>query len=108
MSAAISADLKRRFEVGPWPRGGDGNTVGSTGDGPNQRSGATFRLIVEAGDWDGAMGTNSPGQSGNVESPHYRDLFELWKDDKYFPVKFTRSAVESVTNARTVLRPAPR
>jgi penicillin amidase len=103
MSAAISATMKPRFEAGPWPRGGDGNTVGSTGDGANQRSGATFRLIVEAGDWDGAMGTNAPGQSGNVDSPHYRDLFELWKDDRYFPVKFTRSAVEGVTESRTVL-----
>ena len=105
MSAAISPALKARFEVGPWPRGGDGNTVGSTGDGPNQRSGATFRFIVEAGDWDGAMGTNAPGQSGNVDSPHYRDLFELWKDDHYFPVKFTRPAVTAVTEARMILRP---
>ena len=105
MSAAISPALKPRFEVGPWPRGGDGNTVGSTGDGPNQRSGATFRLIVEAGDWDGAMGTNSPGQSGNVDSPHFRDLFELWKDDRYFPVKYTRPAVTAVTEARTILTP---
>ena len=105
MSAAISTSLKPRFEVGPWPRGGDGNTVGSTGDGANQRSGATFRLIVEAGDWDGAMGTNSPGQSGNIDSPHYRDLFELWKNDQYFPVKFTRPAVMAVTEARTILAP---
>ena len=105
MSPALAPDVRKRFEVGPWPRGGDGNTVGSTGDGENQRSGATFRFIVEAGDWDGAMGANSPGQSGTVESPHYRDLFELWKDDRYFPVKFTRSAVTAVTETRTVLRP---
>jgi penicillin amidase len=105
MSAAVSEARKPRFEVGPWPRGGDGNTVGSTGDGANQRSGATFRLIVEAGDWDGAMGTNSPGQSGNVDSPHYRDLFELWKDDRYFPVKFTRAAVTEAAEARVILRP---
>ena len=105
MSGAIAPSLLSRFEAGPWPRGGDGNTVGATGDGANQRSGATFRFIVEAGDWDGALGTNSPGQSGNVESPHYRDLFELWKDDRYFPVKYTRSAVTAVTEARVVFRP---
>ena len=105
MSAALTPALRARFEAGPWPRGGDGNTVGSTGDGANQRSGASFRFIVEAGDWDSAMGTNSPGQSGNVESPHYRDLFELWKDDRYFPVKFSRAAVTAVTEARIILRP---
>ncbi|CAN5230726.1 hypothetical protein BH09GEM1_BH09GEM1_48090 [soil metagenome] len=81
------------------------NSVGSPSDAPNQRSGATFRLIVEAGDWDGAIGTNSRGQSGNIESVHYRDLFELWKDNQYFPVKFTQPAIESVTDARTILSP---
>ena len=108
MSSALNAEQKARFEVGPWPRGGDGNTVGSTGSGEYQRTGASFRMIVEAGDWDGALGTNSPGQSGNVSSPHYRDLFELWKNDRYFPVKFSRSAVEGVTELRAVLTPARR
>ena len=108
MSAVFNAEQKARFEVGPWPRGGDGNTVGATGSGETQRSGASFRMIVEAGDWDGSVGTNTPGQSGDVTSPHYRDLFELWKNDRYFPVKFTRSAVEGVTESRSILAPATR
>ena len=105
MSPALNDEMRRRFEVGPWPRGGDGNTPGATGAGENQTSGASFRLIVEAGNWDAAVGTNTPGQSGDVSSPHYRDLFELWKDDRYFPVKYTRPAMESVTRTRWVLAP---
>jgi penicillin amidase len=105
MSAALNAQQKAKFEVGPWPRGGDGNTVGATGGGEYQTAGASFRFIVEANDWDNALGTNSPGQSGDVNSPHYRDLFELWKNDRYFPVKFSRAAVEGVTEARTFLAP---
>ena len=105
MSAALNAEQKARFEVGPWPRGGDGNTVGATGGGETQVSGASFRFIVEANDWDAALGTNAPGQSGDVDSPHYRDLFELWKNDRYFPVKFSRSAVEGVTELRVILTP---
>ncbi|MEO8334496.1 MAG: penicillin acylase family protein [bacterium] len=108
MSAALSPDLKAKFEVGPWPRGGDGNTVGATGGGPNQVSGASFRYIVEANDWDASVGANTPGQSGDVNSPHYRDLFELWKNDRYFPVKYSRPAVEGVTEARMILTPAQR
>ena len=108
MSAALSAEQRARFDVGPWPRGGDGNTVGATGGGETQSSGASFRFIVEAGDWDAAVGTNSPGQSGDVDSPHYRDLFELWKDDRYFPAKYSRRAVEDVAEAKTVLVPARR
>jgi penicillin amidase len=106
LSAALNAEQRAKFEVGPWPRGGDGNTVGATGGGPNQLSGASFRFIVEAGDWDAAVGTNTPGQSGDVRSPHYRDLFELWKNDRYFPVPFSRSAVQGVTELRTILAPA--
>jgi penicillin amidase len=106
MSAALNAEQRTRFEVGPWPRGGDGNTVGATGGGENQTSGASFRYIVEANDWDASLGANTPGQSGDVDSPHYRDLFELWKNDRYFPVKYSRPAVEGVTELKIVLAPA--
>jgi penicillin amidase len=106
MSSALNAEQRAKFEVGPWPRGGDGNTVGATGGGPNQVSGASFRYIVEANDWDASVGANTPGQSGDVDSPHYRDLFELWKNDRYFPVKYSRPAVEGVTELRMILTPA--
>ena len=106
MSGALATEQLPKFEVGPCPRGGDGNTVGATGAGPNQVSGASFRYIVEANDWDAAVGANTPGQSGDVDSPHYRDLFELWKNDRYFPVKYSRPAVEAVTELRTILVPA--
>jgi penicillin amidase len=106
MSAAMNAEQRGRFEVGPWPRGGDGNTVGATGAGENQLAGASFRYIVEMNDWDSAVGANTPGQSGDVNSPHYRDLFELWKNDQYFPVKYSRPAVEAVAESRTVFVPA--
>lgn len=108
LSAALDSATRARFEVGPWPRGGDSHTPGATGGTENQIAGASFRLIVEAGDWDNAVGTNTPGQSGDPASPHYRDLFELWKDDRYFPVKYSRPAVESVTRTRSLLTPAAR
>ena len=107
LSAALNDEWRQKLEVGPWPRGGDGNTPGATGGGENQTSGASFRFIVETGQWDNAVGTNNPGQSGDPSSPHYRDLFDLWKNDAYFPVKYSRRAVESVTEARTVLMRTP-
>ena len=106
MSSALNAEQRKRFEVGPWPRGGDGNTVGASGGWENQTSGASFRYIVEANDWDASVGANTPGQSGDVDSPHYRDLFELWKNDRYFPVKYSRPAVEGVTELKIVMTPA--
>ena len=77
LSAAVSDDVRRRLDVGPASRGGDANTVGATGGGDNQLAGASFRIVADVSDWDAALGVNNPGQSGDPDSPHYRDLFAL-------------------------------
>jgi len=105
LSAAVNPDLRDRLDVGPLPRGGYGSTVNSTGRGDNQTSGASFRIIVDTANWDNSVGTSAPGQSGDPDNPHYRDLFPLWATDKYFPVFFTREKVESVAEKTIVLAP---
>jgi penicillin amidase len=52
------------------------------------------------------VGLNSPGQSGDINSPHYRDLYELWARGKYFPIFYSRSKVESVAEATFLLTPS--
>ena len=106
MSAAVNADLRRRLDVGPFPRGGYGGTVHNTGGGDNQISGASFMIIADTADWDNSVGLNAPGQAGDPDSPHYRDLFEVWARDRYFPIFFSRAKIDSVTESTTVLRPA--
>ncbi|KAA2215527.1 penicillin acylase family protein [Maribacter flavus] len=88
------------FNLGPLPRGGSGTTPGSTGGNLNQSSGASFRMIVNTGDWDTAQATNGPGQSGNPESPFYSNLFEPWAKDQYFPVYYTKQKVDSIAVER--------
>jgi penicillin amidase len=107
LSPAVDEDLRGKLDVGPAPRGGDATTVGATGNGGNQTSGASFRIIADLGDWERSVGTNTPGQSGDPESPRYRDLFPLWADDRYFPVPYSRARVESAATSRRVLAPAP-
>lgn len=102
---AVNADTRRRLEAGPLPRGGYGSTPNATGNGDNQTSGASFRVIVDTGDWDRAVGTNTPGQSGDPDSPHYRDLFAMWANNRYFPAVYSRERVEQVTEARLLLQP---
>jgi penicillin amidase len=104
MSAAVDAATRARLDVGPAPRGGDGNTVGATGGGDNQTSGASFRIIVDLADWENAVGINTPGQSGNPDDPHYRDLFPLWANDRYFGVPFAKDRV-AASGTVTVLSP---
>jgi penicillin amidase len=105
LSNAVNAETKAKLEVGPLPRGGYAVTLNATGNGDNQTSGASFRIIVDLADWDLAVGTNTPGQSGDPASPHYRDLFESWAKDRFFPVAYSRPRVESVTESRLRLEP---
>lgn len=105
LSAALNDSLKAVYEVGPHPRGGNSYTVGSTGGAYNQPSGASFKMIIESGDWDGAIGTNTPGQSGDPSSKFYKNTFDTWAKDNYFPVYYSREKVESVMAEKTVLNP---
>ncbi len=102
---AVKPALRAKLHVGPLPRGGYAQTVNSTSDGDNQSAGASFRIIADTGDWDRSVGTNTPGQSGDPDNPHYRDLFEPWAAGQYFPVSFSRAKVEAVTEAKTTLVP---
>ena len=105
MSGAVNRDLRRRLDVGPLPRGGYGGTVHNTGRGDNQTSGASFMLIADTANWDNSVGLNNPGQSGDPDSPHYRDLFELWGRNRYFPVFYSREKIDSVTESTLTLQP---
>ncbi len=105
LSAAVNAEMRARLEVGPLPRGGNGFTVNQTGGGDNQTSGPSFRMIVEAGDWDTAVFTNTPGQGGDPDDPLYRNLFEGWAKDRFFPLYYSRARVEAVVADRVVLTP---
>src|SRR5690606_26485920 len=105
MSAALPDSRRARFDVGPCDRCGYALTVNATGAGDNQTSGASFRIIADLYDWDLSVGTNTPGQSGDPSSPHYRDLFELWAEGRYFPVLYSRQRVEEVIELRTLLLP---
>ena len=63
-------------------------------------------MIVDSEEWDNSVGLNNPGQSGDVNDPHYRDLYELWARGKYFPIFYSRSKVESVAEKTFELRPS--
>jgi penicillin G amidase len=106
MTDAVRPDLQEKFDVGNFPRGGDGFTVTGIYGGDNQIAGGSFKIIVDTEIWDNSVGLNSPGQSGDVNDPHYRDLYELWARGKYFPIFYSRSKVESVAERTFVLSPS--
>ena len=68
-------------------------------------TGATYRHIVDFADLDGSLFTNAPGQSGRPGSPYYGNLTEDWANREYFPMLFSREAVEARAENRMVLAP---
>jgi penicillin amidase len=108
LRALLDGERARTLDVGPFAIGGSAYTPMAAG----YRSGdfgltvgASFRMIVDVGRWDNSLAINTPGQSGDPESPHYRDLAPLWARGDYFPLLYSRPAIEKVTTARLLLRP---
>ena len=98
------------FNRGPFPWGGDGNTVSQAGAASLRALGnamtiASLRMAVEVGDWDNARFVLPGGQSGNPFSPNYDDLLPLWRRGEGVPIAWSDAAVAAATRERLLLRP---
>jgi penicillin amidase len=49
---------------------------------------------MDVGAWDNSVAMNTPGQSDDPMSAHYRDLFPMWAQGSYVPLRFSRAAVD--------------
>ncbi|WP_353713609.1 penicillin acylase family protein [Arthrobacter sp. K5] len=98
------------LSLGPRPKSGNSETVGLAAPTPAtgvQATGASFRVIVDVGEWDRSVAINTPGQDGDPRSPHYSDLYDLWLKDGYFPLLYSHDAVEAHTITRIRVCPSP-
>jgi penicillin amidase len=104
--AELQHPLAAAFDLPPISRSGDASTVMATG-GTNfrQTAGASYREVIDLGDFDNSVAINVPGQSGQPESPHYADLLKPWADGEYFPLVYSRKRVEAETKHVLVLEP---
>lgn len=97
-----------QLSVGPLAYGGAGNVPrAATYRRTDYRllSGASFRMVLDVGNWDASRTINTPGQSGDPFSGHYRDLAPLWAAGQYVPLLYSRSAVEASTAEAITLTP---
>ncbi len=100
-------ERKALFDLPPMALGGDGTTVDvAAGEGFAVGHGASYRQVIDLADWDRSTATSTPGQSGQPGSPHYGDLLEPWAEGRYFPLLFSRAAVEKAARQKLVLEPA--
>jgi penicillin G amidase len=107
-SAIVDDKTRTTVNVGPFARGGSQFTPNLAAYRPDDfrvMLGPTVRLVIDVGNWDNSRAVNYPGQSGIPDSPHYRDLAPLWQRGEYFPLLYSRKAVENATEARIELAP---
>jgi penicillin G amidase len=108
-SAAHTLQLRhplnaKSLNLPPVARPGDANTVHASG-GTAGANGASYREIIDVADWDRSVMTNTPGESGDPDSKHYRDLLDDWAAGRYHPMPFSRKAVEAALDEKIVLEP---
>jgi penicillin amidase len=80
-----SRALGPAFNLGPFPVGGDANTVSQAGCRPAAATDfthnmANMRTVFDLADLARSTFVLCGGQSGNPCSPHYADLLPLWQD----------------------------
>jgi penicillin amidase len=103
--------LEGHFNRGPYPLGGDGNTVFATGGGLTREASAAvvgppFRFIADLADLSRSYGLLAPGNSGRPDSPHYDDQIKGWFAGKYHPMLYRRKDVERGARRRLTLAPS--
>lgn len=111
LANATDDATKARLNVGPLPKQGGSDTVNISSYDPasfRQIGGPSFRVVIDVGDWDNSRAMNTPGQSGDPASPHYRDLVPMWLKGEYFPLLYTKPKVEAAAVRRIELVPAAR
>jgi penicillin G amidase len=104
------AALRPIFNLGPFPAGGDRNTIAQAGvNSADILSGVTalanLRMVIDVGAWSNSRFALAGGQSGNPFSPHYSDLLPLWRKGEGVPIAWTEAEVAASTKAVLRLRP---
>jgi penicillin amidase len=95
-SSEFPHELVSAYDLPAAERTGGQGTVGAVG--------ATYREIIDFSNLDNSVGTNAPGQSGRPGSPFYGNLIEAYSNQEYFPLSWTRQAVDANARYRLLLR----
>ena len=110
LEARLPSDISKQSGASGRGTAGDGTTVFARFWGPppktNATGGASFRTVVDVGNWDAALATTGPGQAGSPGDPHYRDLYTSWLNNESFPLSFSPEQVTRVADYKVRLLPA--
>ncbi len=87
------------FNRGPFPMGGDTNTILQSAVDPLDLDGTprfipSLRMVVDVGEWDEARFVLPGGQSGNPLSRHYDDQLPYWLRGESLRMAWSDDAVD--------------
>lgn len=72
-----------------------------------QRNIPGYRQIIDLSRLDGGVFIHASGQSGHFLSGYFDNFLDDWADVKYRPMRFERSAIETVAKDKLILKPEP-
>ena len=110
LSAIVDDATRAKINIGPIETNGSAFTPNASGyrvSDFRQTGGPSVRLVIDLGNWDNSRAVNLPGQSGDPDSPHYRDLAPMWRNGQYFLLLYSRKAVEDAMEKKITLLPMP-
>lgn len=98
------------FNIANIPMGGNRDTLNQQSFMPNQHfggtiCGASFRQVVNMGNFAESFSVVPLGQSGNLQSPHYQDQLNNWRTGKYKTMLWTREQIAESTRYKMSLSP---
>jgi penicillin amidase len=108
LSDRVDAAQRRQLDPEVLPVAGSPETVGRSSFRNltfDLTAGASVRLVMDVGAWDNSTAINAPGQSGDPGNPHYQDLLRPWSKGEYFPLVYSRKAVERATEQIIWIKP---
>ena len=109
LARILTEDHWSKLNIDGGGSGGSADTIMARfamGKGSAINHGASYSMVLDVGEWDNSVAMNSPGQSGDPESSHYRDLHPRWLVGEMFPLLFSRGEVERVAESRVWLQSA--
>ncbi len=104
------APLSRLLNRGPFPLGGDLDTV-NMANFPREYAGLpayvapSYRQICDLHDWDQSRSIQPVGQSGQPGSPHYADFVQPGLEVRYDPRLWSRASIAAAAVATLWLEP---
>jgi penicillin amidase len=107
--------LDKIFNRGPYPVGGDAETIFAAAFVPVRQLNAktfkalgwtsSFRQVVDLSELDRSVMSNSHGQAGTPFSHHYTDQINNWLHARQHPAIFNRADLKKHTEGTLYLKP---